>query len=94
MPIGVLTLHIQLPGCESLKQKRSRVRPMLSRLHREFNISVAEMGAQDHRSEAMLACCLVNSDCAHIQRSLQVIPGWVEQHWPDIILIDDHIEVI
>jgi uncharacterized protein YlxP (DUF503 family) len=94
MPIGLLTLSIEIPGCKSLKEKRSRLKPLLIRLHREFNISVAEMGAQDHRSRAILTCALVNSDLAHIQRSLQIIPTWIEQHWPDIQLIDENMETI
>jgi uncharacterized protein YlxP (DUF503 family) len=94
MPIGLLTLSIEIPGCQSLKEKRSRIKPLLTRLHREFNISVAEMGAQDHRSKAILGCALVNSDLAHIQRSLQIIPTWIERHWPDIQLIDENIETI
>jgi uncharacterized protein YlxP (DUF503 family) len=41
MSIGILTLEIQLPGCKSLKEKRSRLKPLIARLHREFNVSVA-----------------------------------------------------
>lgn len=94
MPIGVLTIAIQLPGCQSLKEKRSRLKPLIARLHREFNISVAEMDAQDRWSEAVLACALVNSDHKLIQRSLHIVPTWIEQHWPDVAVTDDHLELI
>jgi len=94
MPIGLLTLRIQLPGCQSLKEKRSRLKPLITRLHREYNISVAEIDAQEHWSETVIACALVNNDLAHIQRSLQVIPGWIEQQWPNVQIIDDRIELI
>jgi uncharacterized protein YlxP (DUF503 family) len=94
MPIGLLTLSIEFPGCQSLKEKRSRLRPLLARLHREFNISTAEMGAQDHWTRTILACALVSSDIAHIQRSLQIIPTWIELHWPDIQVIDEKMETI
>ena len=94
MPVGLLTLTIEFPGCQSLKEKRSRLKPLLARLHREFNISVSEMGAQDLWSQTILACALINTDLAHIQRSLQVIPVWIEKHWPDIQITDEHIEII
>ena len=94
MPIGLLTLSIQIPGCQSLKEKRGRLKPLLTRLHHEFNISVAEMDAQDHWSTAVLACALVNSNLAHVQRSLQIIPSWIEQHWPDVQITDEHLEII
>jgi uncharacterized protein YlxP (DUF503 family) len=94
MPLGQLTLSIHWPGCASLKEKRSRLKPLLARLHREFNISEAEIDAQDHWSKTVLACVLVNSDQAHIHRSLQVIPAWIEKHWPDVQIADEHLEMI
>jgi uncharacterized protein YlxP (DUF503 family) len=94
MPIGLLTLSIEIPGCQSLKEKRSRLKPLLTRLHREFNISTAEMDAQDRWSTAIVACAVVNSSISHIQRSLQVIPVWIEQQWPDLQVTDDHLEII
>ena len=94
MPIGLLSLTIEFPGCQSLKEKRSRLKPLLARLQREFNISVAEMGVQDLWSHTILACALINNDLAHIQRSLQVIPAWIEKHWPDIQITDEHMEII
>ncbi|HEX7542302.1 MAG TPA: DUF503 domain-containing protein, partial [Anaerolineales bacterium] len=65
---GLLTLHLHLPGCASLKEKRGRLKPLLTRLHREFNVSVAEMDLQDKWQESVIACGMVNSDKAHIHR--------------------------
>ncbi len=48
MSIATLTIHLHLPICSSLKEKRGRIKPLIARLHREFNISVAEMDLQDH----------------------------------------------
>ncbi|MGE5223928.1 MAG: DUF503 domain-containing protein [Omnitrophica WOR_2 bacterium] len=94
MPIGVLSLHLYLPGCTSLKEKRSRIKPLLARLHREFNISAAEMDQQDAWQESLLVCALISNDPAHIQRSLQTVARWVENNWPDISLVGEHIELI
>jgi uncharacterized protein YlxP (DUF503 family) len=94
MAIGLLTLHIYLPGCTSLKGKRSRLKPLLARLHREFNISAAEMELQDSWQESILACALVSNDFVHVQRSLQRIRHWIETNWPDITLLDEQIEII
>jgi len=94
MAIGVLTLHIHLPGCTSLKEKRSRIKPLLARLHREFNISVAEMERQDAWQEAVIACALISNDNRHTQRSLQQIASWVESHWPDVTLVGEELELV
>ena len=94
MPVGLLTLHMQIPGCASLKEKRSHIKPLLARLHREFNVSTAEMGLQDVWDETLITCAWVGNDPVHIQRSLQTIIGWLGQNWPDLDLINDQIEII
>jgi uncharacterized protein YlxP (DUF503 family) len=94
MALGILTLHLRLPGCTSLKEKRGRLKPLLARLHREFNISVAEMDRQDQWREAVITCAVVGNDAAHLQRSLQTISAWVKKDWPDITLVDDQFELI
>lgn len=94
MPIGVLTLHLELPRCTSLKEKRSRLKPLIARLHREFNVSVAEMDYQDAWQEALVVCALVSNNKTHTQRSLQQVSAWIEMNWPDVTLIDDHLELI
>jgi uncharacterized protein YlxP (DUF503 family) len=94
MRIGVLTLELQIPGCTSLKEKRSRLKPLLSRLHREFNISAAEIGHQDAWQAAVLACAVVSNDAAHSQRVLQQVVAWLESNWPDVEIVEDKIEII
>jgi hypothetical protein len=93
MPIGLLTLHIHLPGCTSLKEKRSRLKPFLARLHREFNISASELAGLDEWGSAIIGCALVSNETAYTQRSLQTIARWVEQNWPDVTLVDEKIEL-
>jgi len=92
--IGLLTIHLHLPGCASLKEKRGRIKPLLSQLHKKFNLSVSEMDRQDMWQEAVIACALVNSDGAQIQRSLQAVSKWVAGNWPDGEIIDEKIELI
>ena len=94
MPLGVLTFQIQIPGCASLKEKRSRLKPLLARLRRAFNISIAEMGHNDAWGRAVITCALVSNDNGHTQRALQAIPVWIEKNWPDVIIISEQIEII
>ena len=94
MSLGLMILQLHLPGCASLKEKRSRLKPLLARLHREFNISVAEVDRQDAWQEAVIACAMVSNDDAHTQRSLQNVARWIESSWPDVDLVDDQIEMI
>jgi len=94
MPIGVLTIQLQLPGCKSLKEKRSRLKPLISRLHREFNISVAELSRQDVWDEATIGCVMLSNEHQFSESSLQTVIHWLNMNWPDVTLVDDHIEII
>jgi len=94
MSIGILTLEIQFTGCKSLKEKRSRIKPLLSRLHREFNVSVAELDRMDKWDETIIGCVLISNDHQFSHNALQAIPHWLNKNWPEIMLVDDHIEII
>jgi len=91
--IGVLAIHLRIHGCTSLKEKRGRVKPLISRLHREFNISVAEMDLQDKWNEAVIGCAMINSDTVTLQQSLQTVAKWIEGNWPDGDVINEKIEI-
>lgn len=94
MSIGILTLTLRLPGCASLKEKRGRIKPLLARLHREYNISVSEVDRQDAWQEAVIACAMVTSDPNATRRSLDLIARYVESNWPDLELVDNRVELI
>ena len=92
--IGTLTVHLHLPGCASLKEKRGRIKPLISRLHREFNISVAEMDLQDSWQEAVIICAMVGNGRGHLESALQNVAKWVEGNWTHGDVIEQTVEVI
>lgn len=94
MSIGLLTLHLQLPGVTSLKEKRSRIKPLLSRLHKEFNVSAAEIDRLDAWQETVIACALVSNDHGYTQRALQQVLDFTERTFPDLLVLDHRIELI
>ena len=92
--IGTLTIHLHLPACASLKEKRGRIKPLIARLHREFNVSVAEIGLQDKWQETVIACAMVGNERGHLESALQNVAKWVEGHWTDGDVIEQKIELI
>jgi uncharacterized protein len=91
--IGTLTLHLQLPGCASLKEKRSRLKPLLARLHRQFNVSTAEMGLQEKWQETIITCGMIGNEAAYLRSALETVRKWVEANWPDGDVLDTQIEL-
>ena len=94
MTLGILTLQLQLPGCKSLKEKRSRLKPLIARLHREFNLSVAELAKLDAWDESTIGCAMISNGHQFTESSLQTVVHWLNKNWPDVSLVDDHIEII
>ncbi len=90
----MLTIHLLLPGCVSLKEKRGRLRPLLHRLHRQFNVSTAEMAYQNRWQEALISCALLGNDAAHLQSALEQIRHWVEANWSAGEILNSEIELI
>jgi uncharacterized protein YlxP (DUF503 family) len=45
--VAMVTIDLRLPACTSLKDKRGVTRRLISRLRRDLNVSVAEIGGQD-----------------------------------------------
>jgi uncharacterized protein YlxP (DUF503 family) len=91
MHVAVLAIELRLPGCASLKEKRGRLKPLLAGLHREFNVSAAEIERQDSHTAAVIACAVVSSDGPHAQQVLDGIPGWIESRRPDLQVIDHQL---
>jgi uncharacterized protein len=92
--IATLTFHLTIPGCASLKEKRGFIKPLISRLHREFNVSVAEVGLNDKWSESLIACAMIGNDTAFLQAALETVRRWVEAHWRDGDVWDSKITIL
>ena len=94
MSIGVLVLILRIPGCSSLKEKRGRLKPLLTRLHKNYNLSVAEVDDLDIWGRAVVGCTLVSNDRNRTQRMLQKAANWVDKEWRDLEVEDAQIELI
>jgi uncharacterized protein len=93
MVIAACRLRLYLPGCSSLKEKRGLLKPLLARLHREFNIAAAEVDLHDVWQSAELALVAVANDSALVQSELQHIVRWIEHNRPEVEVVDAPIEL-
>ncbi len=80
MVVASLTWDLALPGCSSLKEKRSVIRSLRDRLANKFNVSVSETDFQDVKARAQITVALVASDGRLAQSTLDKIDRFVENH--------------
>ena len=92
--IATLSIHLHIPGCASLKEKRGFIKPLIARLHREFNVSAAEMDLQDQWQETVIVCAMVGNERGHLESALQNVARWVERNWSDGDVIEQKVEIM
>jgi uncharacterized protein len=78
MVVGLSVWELHIPGCSSLKEKRSVMKSLKDRLHRQFNVSVAETDFQDILQRAELSACVVSSERRHADSVLGAADRLVE----------------
>jgi len=73
MPIGVLTLEIELPYAHSLKEKRAVLQKMRDRLRARFNVALAELDHQDVWQHATLGVVSISNSRALLEATLRQV---------------------
>jgi uncharacterized protein YlxP (DUF503 family) len=94
MVIGTCRIELHLPGNGSLKGKRSILKPLLARLHREFNLAAAEVGYNDVWQSAQIALATVANDPGHVHALLERAVHWIETYHPEVQVVDWQIEIL
>ena len=94
MVIGACTIELDLPGLNSLKEKRSILKSLLARLHKEFNVSAAEVDLHDAWRSSTIGVVTVSTSAVHAQNLLNNLVSWIETYRPDLEVVDHYVEVI
>ena len=89
--LGLLHLEFHILQATSLKDKRRLVKSFKDRIAGRFNVSIAEVDAQDSRRRAILAVAMVGSDPAYLAGALQKIVNAATMH-RDMILAASEVE--
>jgi uncharacterized protein YlxP (DUF503 family) len=81
MVIGSSVIELDLPGIGSLKEKRSVLKGLIARVHKQFNVSCAEVA-------------VVTTTAAHADQVLQNVVTWIEHNRPDVTVVDHSVEIL
>jgi uncharacterized protein YlxP (DUF503 family) len=94
MVYAVLILDLMLADCRSLKEKRSILKPLLHRLHKEYNVSAAEVDKNDIWNESIIACALISNQKRSAESSLAKIPDFINEYFKNIDILSYSIQFI
>jgi uncharacterized protein len=93
MVIGAGILIFRLYDCHSLKGKRSVIKAIIGQIRNHFNVSVAEVGANDVYQRAEIGFALAGSDHSLVNTKIDKILNFVD----DLGLaemVDSEMEII
>jgi uncharacterized protein YlxP (DUF503 family) len=94
MVIGACIIELELPGLGSLKEKRGVLKSLLARLHKEFNVTAAEVDLHDVWQASTLGIATVSTSAGHAQNLLDNLVHWIETNRPDLEVVDHYVEII
>ncbi len=92
MHIGICTLQLRLLESHSLKEKRRIIKSVKDRIRNKFNVSIAEIDAQDKWQWATLGVACVSNDARFVNSVLSKIIDFINNvHLVE--LVDCEIEI-
>jgi uncharacterized protein YlxP (DUF503 family) len=92
MIVGSLRVRLLVRDSHSLKDKRQVVRSIKDRLRNAFNVSVAEVEAEDHRQLVVLGLAMVANEARAVKEVFEQIVAALRAH-PVAEFVDHEIEV-
>ena len=83
----ILTLRMQLPGSNSLKDKRRTLKSLMTRLRNDFNISISEVADNDIPRAATIGAAIVSNSGTYGHQVMAKLVSKIESA-PEIVLLD------
>ena len=93
MVVGTLSVTLQVPDSESLKEKRQVVRSLTSRVRQTFNAAVAEVGDQNLWQSAVIGVVCVSADARHADEMCQKILSFIDAN-ADALVTGSRFELV
>ena len=78
MIVGVQVWELHLPGCHSLKEKRSIIKSIIARTRNTFNAAVAEVDCNDAHQRAVIGFSVVGNDRRKINSDMDKILNFID----------------
>lgn len=94
MVIGICTLELHLPANGSLKGKRRVLKSIITRIHNEFNVAIAEVDGHDCWQATTLGVACVSTETEHAHQILERVVSWIERERLDVELVNYQIEIV
>lgn len=79
MVVGTGLIDLRIPESGSLKEKRGVLSRIIRRTQNKFNVSIAEVGDNDHWKRARIGFSVVGNDKPYINAKMDHILNFIDQ---------------
>ncbi len=93
MIVGVLTLELHLPESNSLKSKRFIIKSLKDRIKNKYNVSIAEVDANDLWQRCVLGAACVANESKVVNQNLDGVRNMV-LNMPSVELINSTMKML
>lgn len=87
MWIGWIEFDVLLGDVQSLKEKRSVIRPIIAELSRRTEASAAEVGAQDLHRRTEIGVSVVAAHATHVRDVLDQAERMLVENHPEVTVL-------
>jgi uncharacterized protein YlxP (DUF503 family) len=94
MVIGVCTVTLHIPQSQSLKAKRRVLKSITAKVRNQFNVSIAEIDANDAWQGAVLGVACVSNDAPYAHGLLERVVQTISNSRFDADVVDYEIEIL
>ena len=78
MVVGIGIIELFIADSRSLKEKRGVLSRILKRTQDGFNVSIAEVGANEHWKKALIGFCVAGNDKRYINGKIDHILNFID----------------
>ncbi len=93
MIVGILTIEIHISEAHSLKEKRFILKSLKDRIRNKFNVSIAEIDANDLWQRCVLGVACIANETKIINQTLDRVKNTI-LNTPTVELIDSRMEML
>ena len=93
MIVGIIQVELSIPWALSLKDKRQVIRSLKDKVRQKFNVSVAEVGANESWRSAIIGMATVGNEPKFVRDSCDTVMRWIEENC-EASVEDFEIEII
>ena len=79
--IAYCEVYLNIPGVQSLKEKRRIIKSLQDKLKNKFNIAISEIGNNDLWQSSLIGVVTIGNETAYLEKMLNSIINFIDEFY-------------